>query len=95
MAADGVFIEWVMGGGVLAIAGFSIATYRSIAKIKEEVDRKVNRTFERLDEVKEKTEERFVFKDVCKILHEQTARDIIDIKTNIQLLLKQKEVREK
>ena len=89
MAVDGIILEYIMGGGIVAIASFSIATYRQIGKIKDEEEKRHSRIYQRLDEVKEKTEEKFVFKDVCKILHEQTARDIVEIKSDLKLLLKQ------
>jgi hypothetical protein len=84
---DGL-VQWIMGGGVFVIATFSIATYRYVGKIKEDDERKHSRLYERLDEVKKNNEEKFVFKDICKILHEQTAKDIIEIKSDLKLLLK-------
>ena len=99
MEANSMFLQYVTGGGMLGIMAFSIATYKQVTKVKDDIRKevlrtknefegKVNRSFERLDEVKKTAEEKFVYKDICKILHEQTARDIVDIKSDLKLLLR-------
>lgn len=84
---DGIIFEWVMGGGLLAVVGFSLATYREIGKIRKDEESKRGRIYERLDEVKKNSDDKFTNKDVCKILHEHLGKDITDIKTDIKLLL--------
>ena len=84
----GELMEWLVAGGVIAIAGFSISTYRYTGKVKDETDVKVARTYERLDEVKENIDMEYARKDMCHVLHKQISEDLSDIKTDLKLLLR-------
>jgi len=88
---NGEFAYIVGGGsliGILTIAGFSIATYKSMGSFKEETSQKRARIYERLDEVKKEMDEKKVSKDICMVLHKQLGDDITDIKADLKLLLK-------
>jgi hypothetical protein len=65
------------GVAMLTVVGFSIKTY-------VDVNNKIERNYTRMDEVKGNTEATFVRKDMCKILHEQTADDVAEIKSDIK-----------
>ena len=47
-------------------------------------DTKVNRVFERVDEVKTETEKKFVHIQVCEVLHRQIREDIKEVKHKLQ-----------
>lgn len=81
-------LEWIMGGGLLAVVAFAAATYMNVGKIKEETEQRHARFYSRLDEVKQMVESKYASKDVCKILHDQVSRDLSDIKADLKLLLR-------
>jgi hypothetical protein len=76
-----VLSEWLMTGGILGILGL-------ILKNNHEVNGKVDRNYQRLDEVKNGMENKFVPQKVCDILHKQTADDITEIKADVKAILK-------
>lgn len=76
--------EWITGGGILAILGFIIA-------IKNELDKKVDRTYQRLDKTKDYQDATFTRKDICGIIHKQIADDLFEIKSDLKRLLKDNE----
>jgi len=84
---DGI-VAWVMAGGILTITGFSIATYCYVGKVKDEVEKKIDRNYNRLDEVKEEINIGYTRKEVCAILHAQISQDLTEIKTDVKLLLR-------
>ena len=92
--AESAIFEWMVTGGVLALAGVSIGTYIHVGKMKDEQEQKRARVYERLDEVKKDLDEKFVHKDICKVLHEQMARDLVDIKTDVKLLLRKNGIKD-
>ena len=67
-------------GGLIALGGLVIA----FAKYE---DYKHNRIFERVDEIKNTSDKKFVLKDVCSVVHEQLKADIIEIKHDVKKLL--------
>jgi len=52
-------------------------------------DNKVNRVYERLDEVKKDSDCIFVRKDLCQVLNEQMRQDIQEIKQDVKMILRQ------
>lgn len=83
----GSILEWIFGGGLLAIVVFSANTY-----IKS--NKSIGRVYERIDEEKGKNEKRFVLTSICEILHKtlkdeiaSQKQDIKDIKNDIKELL--------
>jgi len=89
------FVQWIMAGGVVTIAGFSIATYRYVSKIKDEEGQKRARIYERLDEVKKDADEKFTRKDICQLLHTQISTDLSAIKTDVKVLLRENGLEDK
>lgn len=74
------FINWLIAGGLFTIAGFCAATFWRINKIKDNVDKRIDRNYQRLDEVKDELEKETVPQRVCDILHAATQKDMEEIK---------------
>lgn len=53
-----------------------------------EQDKKIARSYERLDETKNYQDATFTRKDICGVLHQQISADLTEIKTDVKLLLK-------
>ena len=79
---------------VVAVLGILITATYTLWKVTSKLnfkidessfnnDKKISRTFERLDEVKKENDDKYVNKDLCKVVHENTRRDIEDIKTYV------------
>ncbi len=91
------YFNYLFGGGILAILAFSLNSYLKINKVKDEMDQKINRTYLRLDEVKDKNDLTYTKKDVCEIIHkrvderlekiEKLTEDIPKIKVGVDMLL--------
>lgn len=79
-------LELLMGGGVLAIVGFAIGTHLKVTKVQEDADRKIGRVYERIDETKKDTEIKFVKKDMCDLLHKQTADKVEKIEASVKFI---------
>jgi len=87
MTGDGVVFEWLVGGGMLAMVGFSVATYKQIGKIKDEEEEKRSRIYTRLDEVKSQVEGKFVAKDICTVVHKFATEKLDKIEMKLDKLL--------
>jgi len=72
---------WVLGGGLIGIVGF-IMTNNQVQ------DKKIERSYERLDETKTYQDATFTRKDVCMILHNQITSSLDEIKGDIKVILK-------
>ena len=88
MIEENIIMGWLITGGILSIAGFTIATYVHVGKVEKDADSKRCRIYNRLDEVKADAEKKFVDKDICQVLHAQMARDITEMKTDLKVLIK-------
>lgn len=73
-------MTWIIGGGLVGLIAFILNNNR-------EQDKKIGRSYERLDETKKYQDETFVRRDICMILHKQIAADLVEIKTDVKLLL--------
>ena len=92
------FQELIVGGGFITIVGFAIATYNKVTAVKEENNAKVDRAYQRIDEVKTDLKKEMVDERVCSVVHkavdarlgniEKTTECIQKIKAGIDLLLK-------
>ena len=51
-------------------------------------EKKINRVYERIDEVKSDTDNRYQHKNVCEILYNGVRADLTEIKADLKLLLK-------
>ena len=87
-----------LGSFVISTVGFMYKMTKDVADIKkqvindiqhisEEEGQKRARVYERLDEYKKTSDEKFVNKDMCHVLHEQQARDIDEIKIDLKTLI--------
>lgn len=74
------YLEWIIGGGLIGLVAFILNNNR-------EQDKKICRTYERLDETKAYQDATFTRKDVCMLLHKQISDDLSEIKTDVKLLL--------
>jgi hypothetical protein len=97
LIAEGIGI----GGFVLATISFMYKMTVDVAEIKKQVTNDIkhidetdnikhSRIYERLDEHKKLSDIKFVEKDMCNILHKQTAEDIAEIKNDVKTLLRDK-----
>ena len=89
--------EWVGLSSLIATnVGINIGIYKyfnsRLDKLNAENDRKVNRIFERFDEHKKDMEEKFVRKDVCSVMHEQTANNLTGLETRMEKRLDKLEI---
>ena len=72
---------WVTGGGLIGV----VLLFLNNNRIQ---DKKINRSYERLDTTKDYQDATFVRKDICSILHKQIVDDLSEIKTDVKILLK-------
>ena len=82
--------NWLIGGGLFAIASFTGGIFWKVGKIKEEVDIKVGRNYARLDEVKREIAAETVPQRICDLLHAQTQKDMGEIKESVKCIPKVK-----
>jgi len=78
---DGLVPVIIQGSFAVGILGF-------MWKIAADSNSKVNTIFRRFDEYKETMKKDFTSKEGCGIRHEQIARDIQEIKTDVKILLR-------
>jgi len=96
-------VTWAVTGGMLTVIGFTIGTYVKVGKTKEELQikmestfqslqqeskSKVDRVYTRLDDVKTNAETKFVSRDICKLLHEQQGELNKEIKKQLESMSK-------
>jgi len=74
-------ITWITGGGLIGV----VLLFLNNNRIQ---DKKINRSYERLDTTKDYQDATFVRKDICRILHKQIVDDLSEIKTDVKILLK-------
>jgi len=79
--------EWLMATGVIAISGFSIATYVRVGKGEKDNDNKINRVFRRLDEVKQTNKTEFVSQPVCDVKYLGIIKLLDEIKLDVKKIL--------
>jgi hypothetical protein len=74
--------EWI---GLVALigtnAGISIGIYKYF-------DGRISRVYERFDEHKKNVEESFVKKDLCKIMHDNSAANITGLENRLTIQVK-------
>jgi len=73
--------EWIMGGGILGILTFSIATY-------VRADKQIDRVYQRLDEKTEKLKGETVNKDICGIVHKNVDTALQEVKKAVECVPK-------
>jgi 6-phosphogluconate dehydrogenase len=86
-----IVLDWLVGGGALAVVGFSIATY-------VRADKQIGRVYQRMDEKTDQMKNEAVKKEVCEVVHknldeklkdiQQKTACIPDIKAGIDILLR-------
>ena len=76
-------LTWLVGGGFLGLIAFVLNATRL-------QDKKIERAFERLDEIKGAQELTYTRKDVCMVMHNQITSVLDEIKLDVKLLLKGK-----
>lgn len=75
-------LEFIIGGGLIILVSFIMANNRA-------QDKKIDRAYERLDHTKNYQDSTFTRKDICAERHEQMRRDLVEIKADVKLILKQ------
>ena len=78
-------MEWILGGGgiLVFVSLIGFVFHNNVSN-----DRKVNRVYRRLDEVKELNDKKYQQVNVCEILHKQLRDDLTEIKSDVKLILK-------
>lgn len=90
-----------IGAFVLSTVGFMYKMTKDVAEIKKQVtndlqhmveveDKKRGRVFDRLDENKKHSDEKYVMKDMCHTLHIQIDRTLEEIKNDVKILINRK-----
>ena len=78
-------------GDWIGLSGLLLTQVGSVYLTYNNFNRKISRTYERFDEYKEhiegKIENQFVHKDMCGLLHAQTAGSLAKIESNIYVKL--------
>jgi hypothetical protein len=72
---------------VLTNAGISIGVYKyfngRVEKNSTDQDKKFNRVYERFDEHKKETGEKYVLKDMCGVMHKTNAENLVGLETRL------------
>lgn len=81
--------EWIGLVTLIATnAGISIGIYKHfdgrIEKSNANVDTKIARVFQRFDEYKTETENKYVKKDLCKVMHDNNSDNLSGLETRIE-----------
>ena len=80
---------WTVIGLLIANAGFLYGMWKHLITQMEEYAReqsqKLSRVYERLDVHKKYIDDKFVLKDMCKVLHEQGTLNTVGLETRITL----------
>lgn len=90
-----------IGAFVLSTVGFMYKMTKDVAEIRkqvtndiqhisEEEGKKRARVYERLDEYKKDVDKKFVLREVCHTVHEQTTKKIDEMATDIKTLVNRK-----
>ena len=78
---------WTVIGLLLTNAGILFGMFKylvaRIEKVDEEHDKKIARVYERLDEHKDLITNKFVQKDMCKVLHDQGALNVTGLELRL------------
>jgi hypothetical protein len=83
---------------VISTTGFMYKMTKDVAEIKKQVTNDIQHiaeeeaqkrgcVYERIDEIKKQGDEKFVDKDMCRVLHEQTAQDVKEMKEYLKTLI--------
>jgi hypothetical protein len=78
--------ELIIGGSMIAAVLGLVGVVHHSNCINET---KVNRVYQRLDEVKEVHDGKYQAKNVCEVLYNGVRADLTEIKADLKLLLKQ------
>ncbi len=73
-------VEWIATGGLLGI-------FALVYKSTKDNDNKVNRVFQRLDEVKEINKAEFVSQPVCDVKYQGVIKLFDEIKSDVKKIL--------
>lgn len=84
-------IELIMGGGLIVSI---VALIGIVASYKKDTNKTISRVYERIDETRERSEEKYRTKDVCREVTTQVRNDLTEIKADIKLLLRSNGVNE-
>jgi hypothetical protein len=77
---SGIVLDYLVTGGFVSVVVLAIATYTRVGNFREDTEKKFEARSKEFDN-------RYVSRDICKILHEQTAADIAEIKCDVKKLL--------
>jgi len=91
---------WAAAAGVMSVVGGLVwkagrsldeaisKIYKRIEQEAKEADEKRKRIYERMDEIRDNDDKKFVNKEVCKILNTQLSDDLCEIKADVKELLR-------
>ena len=78
-------MEYIVGGGIIVSV---IALVGMVHASNCKTETKISRVYGRLDEVREEHDRRYQSKDVCAVQHKHIMETLVDLKTDVKLLLK-------
>jgi hypothetical protein len=84
-------IELIMGGGFIVSI---VALIGIVTSHRRDTDKGISRVYERIDETRERSEEKYRTKDVCREVTTQVRNDLTEIKADVKLLLRSNGVNE-
>ena len=76
-----IALNWVVGGGIVTIVTFAIATY-------VRVDKQVGRVYQRLDEKTDKLKEESVDVKICGVIHKNVDMTLKEVKEKVDCIPK-------
>jgi len=79
---------------ILSVLGLMCKVNKTVDQKMHEVDHKVRRNFERVDEVKDELSGKFVQVLVCDVKHQEIMRMLADLQTDVKLILRNGQRRE-
>jgi hypothetical protein len=80
--------NWFVGGGLITVIGFTVATYWKMGKVKEDADKQIGRVYQRLDETKDKLDINYTKKEVCEVVHKSVDKTLQEVKDKVDCIPK-------
>jgi hypothetical protein len=72
-----------MSGDVIGVGGLLLTNIGVIIGIFKYFNARINRVYERFDEHKKEMADKYVLKDLCKIMHENSSSNLNGLETRI------------
>lgn len=84
-------IEWILGGGMLAVVGLMLSLVKAqdskMEKVCGENELRITRAYQRVDEVKNYQDKTFTRQDMCNLTHKQVTETLHRIEEKVDKIL--------